>query len=100
MNIVKTLKKNISIDDKEVTYYYRMTEERIINGQVYGIEVERQDEVNGEVLKIERDYVKVIASEKNKANNILMLLSDNIVSPIHLTDIVGEYSDQCIEMMA
>ncbi|WP_418895638.1 DUF6514 family protein [Romboutsia ilealis] len=33
--------------------------------------------------------------EEKKANDILVLLFNNLVSPIHLVDIVGEYSDLC-----
>ena len=95
MKINKTLSKIININEKEVKYIYRMTENNIRNKQAFGIEIERQDFNDGEVINLERDYVNLVASEEKKANDILVLLFNNLVSPIHLVDIVGEYSDLC-----
>lgn len=39
--------------------------------------------------------MSLVASEEKRANDILLLLFNNLVSPIHLVDIVGEYSDLC-----
>lgn len=95
MKINKTLSKIVNINEKEVKYIYRMTEKSIRNRQAFGIEVERQDFNNGEIINLERDSVSLVASEERKANDILILLFNNLVSPIHLVDIVGEYSDLC-----
>ena len=95
MKINKTLSKIININEKDVKYTCRMTENNIRNKQAFGIEIERQDFNNGEVINLERDYVNLVASEEKKANDILVLLFNNLVSPIHLVDIVGEYSDLC-----
>lgn len=95
MKINKTLSKIININEKEVKYIYRMTENNIRNKQAFGIEIERQDFNDGEVINLERDYVSLVADEEKKANDLLVLLFNNLVSPIHLVDIVGEYSDLC-----
>ena len=95
MKINKTLSKMVNINEREVKYIYRMTEKNVRNRQAFGIEIERQDFNNGEVINLERDYVGLVASEEKKANDILLLLFNNLVSPIHLVDIVGEYSDFC-----
>lgn len=95
MRIKKSLSKIINIDNKEVKYIYRVTENILKSRQAFGIEIERQDFNNGEIVNLERDAVSIVASEENKANDILMLLFNNLVSPIHLIDIVGEYSDLC-----
>ena len=95
MKINKTLSKIVDINNKEVKYIYRMTEKNIRDRQAFGIEIERQDFNNGEVINLERDYISLVASEEKKANDILILLFNNLVSPIHLVDIVGEYSDLC-----
>lgn len=95
MKINKTLNKIVNIDEKEVRYIYRMTEKMIKNRQAFGIEIEKQDFNDGEVINLERDHVSLVASEEKKANDILVLLFNNLVSPIHLVDIVGEYSDLC-----
>lgn len=95
MKINKTLSKIVNIDEREVKYIYRMTEKSIRNRQAFGIEIEKQDFNDGQVVNLERDYVGLVASEEKKANDILTLLFNNLVSPIHLVDIVGEYSDLC-----
>ena len=95
MKINKTLSTIVNINEKEVKYIYRMTEKNIRNRQSFGIEIERQDFNDGQVVNLERDYVSLVASEEKRANDILLLLFNNLVSPIHLVDIVGEYSDLC-----
>ena len=95
MKINKTLSKMVNINEREVKYIYRMTEKNIRNRQALGIEIERQDFNDGEVINLERDYVSLVADEEKKANDLLVLLFNNLVSPIHLVDIVGEYSDLC-----
>lgn len=95
MKINKTLSKMVNINEREVKYIYRMTEKNIRNRQAFGIEIERQDFNDGEVINLERDYVSLVADEEKKANDLLVLLFNNLVSPIHLVDIVGEYSDLC-----
>ena len=95
MKINKTLSTIVNINEKEVKYIYRMTEKNIRNRQAFGIEIERQDFNDGQVVNLERDYVSLVASEEKRANDILLLLFHNLVSPIHLVDIVGEYSDLC-----
>lgn len=96
MKIKKSLSKIINIDNKETKYIYRITENKLKSVQAFGIEIERQDFNNGEIINLERDSVSILASEEKKANEILMLLFNNLVSPIHLVDIVGEYSDLCV----
>lgn len=95
MKINKTLSKIVNIEENEVKYIYRMTEKNIKNRQAFGIEIERQDFNNGEIINLERDSVSLVASEEMKANDILVMLFNNLVSPIHLVNIVGEYSDLC-----
>lgn len=98
MIIKRSLSKTINIDNRECKYFYRITEERVLNRQAYGIEIERQDFKDGEISNLERDYVNIVAIDEKKANEILIKLYDNEVSPLHLIDIVGEYSDNCIEL--
>ena len=96
MKINKTLSTIVNINEKEVKYIYRMTEKNIRNRQAFGIEIERQDFNDGQVVNLERDHVSLVASEEKRANDILLLLFNNLVSPIHLVDIVGEYADLCV----
>ena len=96
MKINKTLSKIVDINNKEVKYIYRMTEKNIRDRQAFGIEIERQDLNCGEVINLERDTINIVASNEKKAEDILVLLFNNLVSPIHLIDVVGEYSDLCV----
>lgn len=96
MKIKKSLSKIINIDDKEINYIYRITENKLKSVQAFGIEIERQDFNNGEITNLERDSISIVSSKEKRANEILMLLFNNSVSPVHLVDIVGEYSDLCI----
>ena len=45
---------------------------------------------------IYRVIENIVASNEKKAEDILVLLFNNLVSPIHLIDVVGEYSDLCV----
>ena len=96
MRIKKSLSKIVNFDDKESRYIYRIVENSIRNRQAFGIEIERQDFEEGEVINLERDIVDIVARNQRKAEDILMLLFNNLVSPIHLVDIVGEYADLCV----
>ena len=96
MRIKKSLSKIVNFDDKESRYIYRIVENSIRNRQAFGIEIERQDFEEGEVINLERDIVDIVASNQRKAAVIVMLLFTNLVSPIHLVDIVGEYADLCV----
>ena len=96
MRIKMSLSKIVNFDDKESRYIYRIVENSIRNRQAFGIEIERQDFEEGEVINLERDIVDIVASNQRKAEDILMLLFNNLVSPIHLVDIVGEYADLCV----
>ena len=90
MKIKKTLSKLVSFDDRESKYIYRIIENTVKNRQAFGIEIERQDLNCGEVINLERDTINIVAED------ILVLLFNNLVSPIHLIDVVGEYSDLCV----
>ena len=96
MRIKKSLSKIVNVDDKESRYIYRIVENSIRNRQAFGIEIERQDLNCGEVINLERDTINIVASNEKKAEDILVLLFNNLVSPIHLIDVVGEYSDLCV----
>ena len=87
MKIKKTLSKLVSFDDRESKYIYRIIENTVKN---------RQDLNCGEVINLERDTINIVASNEKKAEDILVLLFNNLVSPIHLIDVVGEYSDLCV----
>lgn len=96
MRIVDSLNSTISRDGGEVQYIYRLTRSEYKGSQAYGIEVERQDSKDGQTVNIERDDIKLISNNRYKVNELLRLLYKNQVSPIHLTEILGEYVDEYI----
>lgn len=83
-------------ENYKMNYFYRMTFGRFKGRQVYGIEVERQDIIDGELVKIERDSVNYISTHKEKVKKLFDLVSKNNVSPIHLIDVIGEYVDEYV----
>lgn len=105
MVVVESMDKSIIEGNIEHIYYYRMVKSQIskvynndtINVQCYGIEIERQDLVDGSISLIQRDSISIISPERHKVHNLLKLLYANAVSPIHLVDIIGFYVDEYVD---
>lgn len=90
-------------DNVQYNYSYRVIKDKVtfLDGdkqeiQSYGIEIERQDIIDGKLVGIERDSVKCISPHRHKVHDLVKMLYDNLVSPIHLIDILGEYIDEYI----
>ena len=96
MYIVDSLYSNSQNDNKEVKYSFRIIEEKFNCGQAFGIEVERQDLIEGKVVQIERDLINKISNKEEKVKALLDLVYKHQVSPIHLVDILGEYVDEYV----
>lgn len=97
MLIVKSLMDYEEKADKtKMVYNYRLIKEDYLSGQAYGIEVERQDFVEGVLIKIERDEIRKISNVKDKVEDLLKIIHRNKVSPIHIVDILGEYVDNYV----
>ena len=96
MDIVNSLYKSSKNDNKESIYSYRRISENFLEGQAFGIEVERQDLIEGNVVKIERNLIRRISNKEDKVKNLLNLVHNYQVSPIHLVDILGEYVDNYV----
>ncbi|WP_416180711.1 DUF6514 family protein, partial [Clostridium sp. HCS.1] len=96
MYIVNSLFSNFKNDNKESQYYFRMTKKDFDFGHAFGIEIERQDLIEGEVVRIERDSINKISNKEEKVKKLLDLVYRNKVSPIHLVDILGEYVDRYV----
>lgn len=102
--IVENLFRSESVNEMKCNYYYRVIKGKIsityekdtIEVQSYGIEVERQDLIDGKLINIERECVESISPERHKVHNLLKVLYDNLVSPIHLIEILGDYIDDYI----
>lgn len=103
MLIVENLCRTEANEDVKYEYSYRVIKDKVafLEGgsqeiQSYGIEIERQDFMDGKLVEIERDMVKCISPHRHKVHDLAKMLYDNIVSPLHLIDILGEYIDEYI----
>ena len=96
MRIVETRDISVNINEKEVQYVYRLLLKDYNNKKVYGLEVERRDISNNQVVNIERETIEEISIVKEKVKEMIDILYDGIVSPIHVVDILGEDIDKCV----
>jgi len=104
MVILENLSKKVTDEDVKHNYFYRLVKSQISVSmdnlpteiQAYGIEIERQDIVNDTVVFIERDCVENISPQRHKVKNLLKMLYENTVSPVHMIDILGDYIDEYI----
>lgn len=105
MIVVENASRRLQEGDLTRVYSYKLIKDKISlyfkggNGEVqaYGIEVERQDILNGEIINIQRDCAGSISPYRHKVHNLMKVLYENTVSPIHLMDIVGEEVDYSVE---
>ncbi|MCJ7688068.1 MAG: DUF6514 family protein [Clostridiaceae bacterium] len=104
MIIIENLSKKLTENDVKHNYFYRLIKSNmsvsmygeLTQVQAYGIEIERQDILDDTVVFIERDRVENISPQRHKVKNLLKMLYDNSVSPIHMIDILGDYIDEYI----
>ncbi len=96
MRVLKNLVASIEEGKKKSIYYYRVVRGIKQGVQAYGIEAERIDYINGELSNIERDSIEAISPQLHKVYELLNLLHSNLVSPIHLVEILGDYVDEYI----
>ncbi|NMM62254.1 hypothetical protein HBE96_06050 [Clostridium sp. P21] len=102
--VVENLARTQKTEKVRYDYFYRLLKNEIsitygtdtVKLQSYGIEVERQDFVDNKLMNIERDSVKSISTQRYKVHNLLKMLYDNLVSPIHLIEVLGENIDEYI----
>ncbi|MDP4088999.1 MAG: DUF6514 family protein [Bacillota bacterium] len=104
MMVVECLSRTENLGDVNYLYNYRLVKGQMTTNikcekilvQTYGIEIERQDFVSGTMENIERDCVENISPQRHKVHNLLRMLHENGVSPLHLIDVLGEYIDTYI----
>lgn len=103
--IMENFISNEKVKQIEYVYFYRLLKGKIVISyshkdveevQAYGIEVERQDILDGKLINVQRDSIENISPERYKVHNLLKLLYDNKVSPLHLVDVIGDYVDDYI----
>lgn len=105
MTIVELLVKSEEVIGVKYKYFYRLVKRELLIDSVYegkvviqsyGIEVERHDIVNDNMVNIERNSIENISPSRFKVHNLLKFLFDNTVSPVHLVDIIGEKVDEYV----
>ena len=96
MKIVENLNASRDFDDLRHDYNYRIIENSYNCIATYGIEIERKDFNEDILINIERDSIHKISSDLTKVRELLFILYNNTVSPIHLIDVIGEKVDECI----
>lgn len=96
MRVIRSLTAAVENEDSKWLYCYRIVRGQRLGVQAYGIEVERIDMAGQEVINIERDCVECITPHPHKVYELLNLLHSNLVSPIHLIEVIGEYVDDYI----
>jgi hypothetical protein len=102
MIVLENLSKKVTEIDVKHNYFYRLVKSEMsvsMYGELteihaYGIEIERQDVIDDVVVFIERDSVENISPLRHKVKNLLKMLYDNEVSPIHMIDILGDFIDE------
>ena len=94
MNIAEEYECKSKDEGIEFNYFYRLIKSSYRGVPVYGIEIERKDYIGMRNVNIERDKVDMISYNKNKAEQILIKLYKNKLSPIHLVDIIGSYAHE------
>ena len=83
-------------DNSRYEYSYRLVKTDYRNMVAYGIEVERMDFNDENLINIERECINKISPVYNKVENMVELLYKYRVSPIHLVDVLGETIDECV----
>lgn len=86
----------MKINEREMQYIYRLLLKDYNNKKVYGLEVERRDISNNQVINIERESIEEVSIVKDKVKEMIDILYNGIVSPIHVVDILGEEIDKCV----
>ena len=97
MKIVKEIIKKMQTEELEYIYSYRLTAIQLGGKEIFGVEIERADYLDYELVNIERDCVEKISYDVLKVSVLFDIISENIVSPIHLIDVIGDKIDSCIE---
>lgn len=83
-------------DNSRYEYSYRLVKTDYRDMVAYGIEVERMDFNEENLINIERECINKISPIYNKVENMVDLLYKYRVSPIHLVDVLGETIDECV----
>ncbi|MCM1988467.1 DUF6514 family protein [Oceanirhabdus seepicola] len=99
MKIILSKEKSVEDEGLRRDYCYRIVEVEgrkgiVKNKMFYGIEIERRDFINGELVNIERDGEELISSDRDKVLNIFNKAYTYLISPIHFIEIFSNEIDE------
>lgn len=100
--IIETLKCNCDCEGDVVEYTYKLIQRDLQlenkDGdhciEAYGVEVESRRKNNDKIVHASKEEVRYITPYKYKGSQFLHLLEKNMVSPIHLVEIVEEMIEE------
>ena len=104
MKQIVNLERILEEGSKKYKYNYILTkndlsvsvEDGCVEVPAYGIIVEKENYINGELIGIDKDSIENISPYRHKVQEMLKLLYENVVSPVHLVDVLGEKVDKCV----
>lgn len=67
-----------------------------INVPCYGIEISSEKIIDDRIVDIYSENIKCMSPEKNKVLELIDMLRENEVSPVHLVDITGDKVDEWV----
>jgi hypothetical protein len=88
--------KTKQLGEVQMQYVYQLVQGEYNNQTAYGIKVERNEILQGEIIDTVSEEVRIISNVRDKVMEIIDKLSFHQVSPIHLIDIIGEDVDKCV----
>lgn len=104
MKQIVNLERILEEGSKKYKYNYILTkndlsvsvEDGCVEVPAYGIIVEKENYIDGELKGIDKDSIEYISPYRHKVQEMLKLLYENVVSPVHLVDVLGEKVDKCV----
>lgn len=88
--------KTKQLGEVQMQYVYKLIQGEYNKQMAYGIKVERNEILQGEIIHTVSEEVRIISNVRDKVTKIIEKLSFYEVSPIHLIDIIGEDVDNCV----
>jgi hypothetical protein len=71
--------------------------DNVVSVPCYGIGIESEITLNGEIVSTYDDTIDAVSSIEEKVLKLITMFRDNNVSPVHLVDIAGEYTDEWVD---
>lgn len=104
MKQIVNLERILEEGTKKYKYNYILTKSDLsvsmgdscVEVPAYGIVIEKENYADGELTGVDKESIEYISPYRHKVQEMLKLLYDNTVSPVHLVDVIGEKVDKCV----